>query len=631
MSSSRRRVVASKPTRYGCRTCRYVRRLRRRSWPSPRVDASGFGPLTARLLSIRRVKCDEARPSCLKCTSTGRACDGYEISRAASHSDAAAKHLQPARSTSQDLLPRTRAPRPNASAVAALDEAERLAFDYFLRKTVDIIRQLSPDKSWIQLALQLSGDTAPVTFAITALGSASRAQLGITHTTLVQPKATGHHDLSIRQYGKAVASLQRYIDQAIAHAAPVEPVLLACLLLACLEVVQGRGEEAASHLRSGRRVAHEHTRLLARPATDRKCMLGVHSPEVTNQLLGSFYNLEQIFFQQAEKDTSDLGHESARSSPPYALVGALHAFASVEEANQHLRALIDASQQARDSLLRTAEAYMSASCSSSLDFSTRYCLAHCLARAVNVESEPQLESQIEMLAKAHEAWGKAFDDLETAHPQLQWRSSVMAMRLQHYFSYFTISTCRETEERAGERFSLEHARALWIAERYLSEVGRLPETNTGRQTPSGPERHRTFSLQLSILPALNLLCSKCRQSATRARAVSLLRNANRREGMFWSGDMAAHAEALQRIEEQRARELLPFDAASSLDNSVVLPEAARFSEVVLSPDRQGRAGSLRIICGRFLHEGDRRIELLEYRGSGYPIAIEWKSQVAVPY
>ncbi|KAF5967687.1 C6 zinc finger domain-containing protein [Fusarium coicis] len=27
---------------------------------------------------VRRVKCDEARPSCVKCTSTGRTCDGYE-------------------------------------------------------------------------------------------------------------------------------------------------------------------------------------------------------------------------------------------------------------------------------------------------------------------------------------------------------------------------------------------------------------------------------------------------------------------------------------------------------------------------------------------------------------------------
>lgn len=29
------------------------------------------------LYRIRRIKCDEAKPSCQRCTSTGRKCDGY--------------------------------------------------------------------------------------------------------------------------------------------------------------------------------------------------------------------------------------------------------------------------------------------------------------------------------------------------------------------------------------------------------------------------------------------------------------------------------------------------------------------------------------------------------------------------
>lgn len=31
---------------------------------------------------IRRIKCDEAKPACLKCTSTGRSCDGYAVAKA---------------------------------------------------------------------------------------------------------------------------------------------------------------------------------------------------------------------------------------------------------------------------------------------------------------------------------------------------------------------------------------------------------------------------------------------------------------------------------------------------------------------------------------------------------------------
>lgn len=40
----------------------------------PRKTRAATGCLTCR---IRKVKCDEAKPSCTKCISTGRTCDGY--------------------------------------------------------------------------------------------------------------------------------------------------------------------------------------------------------------------------------------------------------------------------------------------------------------------------------------------------------------------------------------------------------------------------------------------------------------------------------------------------------------------------------------------------------------------------
>ena len=66
---SRRRAQGASKVKTGCTTCK-----------------------------IRRVKCDEARPNCVRCTSTGRRCDGYgtqavvqplaKVSRCAHHSSA---------------------------------------------------------------------------------------------------------------------------------------------------------------------------------------------------------------------------------------------------------------------------------------------------------------------------------------------------------------------------------------------------------------------------------------------------------------------------------------------------------------------------------------------------------------
>ncbi len=54
----------------GCRTCKV----------GPQPDGTGLfvTPITNALMQIRRVKCDETRPSCKRCTKARRRCDGYE-------------------------------------------------------------------------------------------------------------------------------------------------------------------------------------------------------------------------------------------------------------------------------------------------------------------------------------------------------------------------------------------------------------------------------------------------------------------------------------------------------------------------------------------------------------------------
>ncbi|KLU81825.1 hypothetical protein MAPG_00906, partial [Magnaporthiopsis poae ATCC 64411] len=62
----KRRTRASKPkVRTGCIT-----------WAGLRHEKDE--------MRIRRVKCDEGKPACQRCTSTGRACDGYDSTRSPS-------------------------------------------------------------------------------------------------------------------------------------------------------------------------------------------------------------------------------------------------------------------------------------------------------------------------------------------------------------------------------------------------------------------------------------------------------------------------------------------------------------------------------------------------------------------
>jgi len=72
MPPQRSRAFAPK-VKTGCRTCRLVVLFHIYSGSSV-----AWLMKAKQLYKIRRVKCDEQKPSCQRCCSTGRKCDGFE-------------------------------------------------------------------------------------------------------------------------------------------------------------------------------------------------------------------------------------------------------------------------------------------------------------------------------------------------------------------------------------------------------------------------------------------------------------------------------------------------------------------------------------------------------------------------
>ncbi|KAF2727820.1 hypothetical protein EJ04DRAFT_391673, partial [Polyplosphaeria fusca] len=71
---------------------------------------------------IRRVKCDEEKPSCRRCTSTGRQCDGYPVSTNTSQQRELVK-------ATRDLSPTS------ALSILALDSQEQESLFFFRQRT----------------------------------------------------------------------------------------------------------------------------------------------------------------------------------------------------------------------------------------------------------------------------------------------------------------------------------------------------------------------------------------------------------------------------------------------------------------------------------------------------------------
>ncbi|KAF5721012.1 hypothetical protein FMUND_3915 [Fusarium mundagurra] len=80
---------------------------------------------------VRRVKCDEARPSCLKCTSTGRTCDGYEEQVLQQHS-------------------------PIQTVIAGYGNSqEARSIQFFIERTLSQLTSFFPDEFWGISVLQI--------------------------------------------------------------------------------------------------------------------------------------------------------------------------------------------------------------------------------------------------------------------------------------------------------------------------------------------------------------------------------------------------------------------------------------------------------------------------------------------
>lgn len=142
------------------------------------------------------MKCDETRPACNRCTSTGRTCDG-EIGTAnlpvarsrqlAPRPDVAPKAIAVKRAqasaqpvaTFASVLPNflSVAPSPLGNVPVwgnlthGLSDHERHGFSQFQMMTAPAMQIMLPSSNWVSVALQMSSQSAVIFHAITATGT----------------------------------------------------------------------------------------------------------------------------------------------------------------------------------------------------------------------------------------------------------------------------------------------------------------------------------------------------------------------------------------------------------------------------------------------------------------------------
>ncbi|KAM3075666.1 hypothetical protein ACMFMG_007799 [Clarireedia jacksonii] len=187
---------------------------------------------------IRKVKCDEARPSCQRCSKTGRKCDGYSSDiMISSHTS---KNLI-------DLIHRIPVYIPG-------NAEEKRGFDFFLRNTAAELSGYYDSSFWGKLILAASAQKSSLRHAVIALGALhegfSRERLMPSALSTESQEA----QFALNQYAKALGELRRSLSSG-----KEEPLtaLMSCILFVCFDSLRGQFKSAMVHLESGLRILRD--------------------------------------------------------------------------------------------------------------------------------------------------------------------------------------------------------------------------------------------------------------------------------------------------------------------------------------------------------------------------------------
>ncbi|KAJ8103685.1 hypothetical protein POJ06DRAFT_204448 [Lipomyces tetrasporus] len=228
-----------------------------------RYTRNTTGCLTCR---IRKVRCDETKPDCVRCTSTGRKCDGYPPPQV---------RVSKKRSSKS---PGSSSPSSPLALLWSVEECR--GFAYFQTRTATALsgRFLSP--FWNSLVLQAAHNEPAVLQAlITVAQFHERLEIGGVDGI---GQFEGLQQAAVRNYSKAL-SMAREL-QSVANP---DATLIACVLFVCIELMQNNYNGAYMHAKHGLRILEQ---LQARqpfssssPASDARKLLVQMFRNILNQ------------------------------------------------------------------------------------------------------------------------------------------------------------------------------------------------------------------------------------------------------------------------------------------------------------------------------------------------------------
>ncbi|KAH9909516.1 hypothetical protein F4778DRAFT_711748 [Xylariomycetidae sp. FL2044] len=166
---------------------------------------------------VRKVKCDEGKPYCQRCATTGRKCDGY-----APPSESGLSWHRP-----RQIFPTVNDPR------------ERRSLQFFCEVAAPFLSGPIDSYFWTQLVLQFSTFEPAVRHSIIAISGLYEQANGNPESAQLTPD----NDLTLQHYNAAIRELKAVNSEPL--------VLLVCILFVCIEFLRGNSELVSLHCKHG--------------------------------------------------------------------------------------------------------------------------------------------------------------------------------------------------------------------------------------------------------------------------------------------------------------------------------------------------------------------------------------------
>lgn len=523
------------------------------------------------------MKCDEEKPTCYRCRSTGRRCDGYQSGPIPNSNPRNVKIIQYVPSIPRQTQ---RLPHPYFSDLTT--EQEWRSWEFFYLQTASCFGHKAGD-----FLLSVATIDPLIRTAALALGSLHRMFLYEGDHNGADTSAG--RQTALRQYNMAMRRGLHKLSQSSADS--IDTILVMCALFYCAECLQGYYQAALLHVASGVRILRHQEQLRLgcsgysyRPREEIQYILAV----MENQLL-------EVGGELSLPDSIKLYTSTCLHVP----------FEDPSQTMSTLEELGDAFKILYNKFLHVLSS------------------AETSAKDASEEVQAQLEAQYMDVLERMSRFSTAFDRFLATNPQHQMDENA-------HMYMITLQVWRNTVgvvlnagwppcDSAWDKHTADYAVICSLAEEMMSKSSlALPGPahpisttgNKGKKQPSAghsgrdttrpiytcilpkpqpPRSPPLFSLSLGVLPVLWIVAVSCRDSKTRYRAIHLMARCKRQEGIWDSRLYAQVAARVARLEEQVAG--IPEGADYEPSD---VPMSARVSTVV-GLFEEGRRGKVQFL------------------------------------